>query len=68
MKDKYRKSCYKCIHRIMGYSRTTQTEPVEVCAMKPKRIYLADIKHTDRQYFHSIWGCKVCEHYDDGHS
>ena len=56
--------CRNCEYFGLGYSQTTQTEPVRVCKQHEKKIYCADYKGVrGRVYFFSAKPTFCCKHF-----
>ena len=59
-----KRCCRNCKHYTLGYTQTTQTNPVPVCDHHEKKIYRADISgERGRVYYYSARPMFVCEHF-----
>ena len=56
--------CRNCIHYVLGYSKTTQTEPRPVCNHHEKRIYRGDYNGVaGRVYYYSARPMFSCNNF-----
>ena len=57
--------CRNCVHYVLGYSQTTQVNPIYVCDHHEKRIYRGDYNGVaGRTYYYSARPNFSCEHFE----